>query len=73
MVEILFYETTECILMNFIIPDLVRTEVQSVVFSLRQTIQKVCHGLYVGKDSSSTLDVPSYLYISTYVKFILFS
>ena len=34
--------------MNFIIPDLVRVEVQSVVFSLRQTIQKVCHGGYNG-------------------------
>jgi hypothetical protein len=66
VVEILFYETTECLLMSFFIPDLVRTEVQSVGFSLRQTVQKVCAGNYnFGKDSHA-LDAPSYLFISTY-------
>jgi hypothetical protein len=61
--EVLFYETTECIVMNFIIPDLVRTEVQSVGFSLRQTIQKICSGSITPKQS--VLDAPPYLFVST--------
>jgi hypothetical protein len=74
-VEIVFYETTECLLMSFLIPNLVRSEVQSVGFLLRQTIQKVCSATTGGaatsfslpKASSLTLDAPSYLFVSTSV------
>jgi hypothetical protein len=73
VVEIIFYETTECLLMNFFIPDLVRTEVLAVGFSIRQILQRVSvssstpsltasgHDLTV----SATLDAPNYLFVST--------
>lgn len=64
LAEIMFYETTECVLMNFIIPDLVRAEVQSVGYSLRQTLQNMCSGS-IDSSSQSILDAPSYLFIST--------
>jgi hypothetical protein len=57
--------------MSFLIPNLVRTEVQSVGFLLRQTIQKVCSETTFTflKSSSTTLDAPSYLFVSTSVSF----
>lgn len=51
--------------MSFIIPDLVRNEVQSVGFSLRQTVQRVCAGAFSGTKETSSLDAPSYLFVST--------
>jgi hypothetical protein len=68
IVEICFYETTECLLMSFLIPDLVRSEVLSVGFSLRQTVQKVCSGVSSNSKSTSSLDAPSYLFLSTSVE-----
>jgi hypothetical protein len=53
-VEIFFYETTECLLMNFFIPDLVRTEVLAVGFSIRQILQRVC-----SLSSAPSLTLPS--------------
>jgi hypothetical protein len=56
--------------MSFIIPDLVRNEVQSVAFSLRQTVQRVCSGISSsatgGSRENHLLDAPSYLFVSTY-------
>mmetsp|Transcript_29297 Transcript_29297/g.49447 ORF Transcript_29297/g.49447 Transcript_29297/m.49447 type:complete len:2221 (+) Transcript_29297:134-6796(+) len=45
-VEILFYETTECAIVNFLIPDLVKKEVVAVGDALRMTITKVCDAKY---------------------------
>ena len=46
IVEIVFYETTECAIVNFIIPDLVKKEVVAVGDALRMTISKVCDAKY---------------------------
>jgi hypothetical protein len=67
VVEVIFYETTECIVMNFLIPDLVRKEVQSVGFSLRQTIQKISSSSLTSSKLCGVLDAPSYLFVSTSV------
>lgn len=59
LIEFLFYETTECLMMNFFIPELVRNEIQSVIFILKQTMTI----------SNSTqhwiLDTPMYFFTST--------
>lgn len=70
VVEIIFYETTECLFMSFIIPDLVRNEVQSAAFSLCQTVQRLCFGLSTSTTSlavtSSGLNSKSLLPISLF-------
>ncbi len=61
IVEVLFYETSECVFIHFTIPDLARNEVRSVGFALHQTLQN----LWVeSTDAPPILDVPSYLYLS---------
>ena len=42
IVEIIFYESTECFIVNFVIPDLVKKEVVAVGDTIRATIIKVC-------------------------------
>ena len=46
VLEIVFYETTECLIVNFTIPDLVKTEVVAVGNALRSTITQVCDMKY---------------------------
>jgi hypothetical protein len=46
IVEIVFYETTECAIVNFLIPDLVKREVVAVGDALTHTISKVCDAKY---------------------------
>lgn len=61
-VEVFFYETTECALINFFIPNLVRNEVRSVAFTVHQVIQNL--------SVSSTppiLNVPSYFFVSNHL------
>ena len=69
-IEFLFYETTECMIINFLIPELIRKEVQSAAFSLRRTLQSICsennmNQLQQLTLSNDILDAPSYFFIST--------
>jgi hypothetical protein len=71
LVEVLFYETTECAMVHFLIPDLVRTEVQTAGVALRNIVIQVCTSQSLGLSSSSSsnvlLDAPRYLFVSTNV------
>ena len=61
VVEVLFYETSECVFIHFIIPDLARNEVRSVGFAIHQVLQN----LWIStNDVPPILNVPSYLYLS---------
>jgi hypothetical protein len=60
--EIVFYETSECIIMNFVIPDLARHQVRSVGFALNQAVQNVWRA---AETSAAVLDVPRFLFVST--------
>lgn len=62
VVEITFYETSECALVNFFIPDLARNEVRTVNFALHLAIQRVCTAIVTSND---VLDAPRYLFLST--------
>jgi hypothetical protein len=62
-VEVLFYETSECAMVNFFIPNLARSEVQGVTFAIHQAIQSMC--LSVSEASVPLLDAPRYLFLST--------
>jgi hypothetical protein len=62
-VEVLFYETTECAIVNFFIPDLARSEVQGVTYAIHQAIQSMC--LSVSEVNLPLLDAPRYLFLST--------
>jgi hypothetical protein len=75
LVEVIIYETTECAMVHFLIPDLVRTEVQTAGVALRNIVNQVCTSRSLGLSSSSTassssnvlLDAPRYLFVSTNV------
>jgi hypothetical protein len=62
IVEVTFYETSECALVHFFIPDLARNEVRTVNFALHQAIQRVCSAAFTSND---VLDAPRYLFLST--------
>jgi hypothetical protein len=64
LVEFLFYETTECAFIHFIIPDLARYEIRSVSFTLQQILQNLW---VTSTGPPPLLDVPSYLYVSVNV------
>jgi hypothetical protein len=63
LLEVLFYATTECLVMSFIIPDLVREEVQQVGTVLRTLVRQVCSGSLVA--TGSHFDASTYLFVST--------
>ena len=70
LVEVIFYETTECVMVHFLIPDLVRTEVQTAGIALRNIVKQVCTSQSLSLSSSSSnvlLDAPRYLFVSTNV------
>jgi hypothetical protein len=62
LIEILFYETSECAIVQFVIPDLARHEVTSANYVIMQAIQQICGSHTRGKDA---LDAPRYLFVST--------
>jgi hypothetical protein len=63
IVEIVLYETTECIWVHFLIPNLVTQEIQTVHFALRQSIDAICNkGI---RNPQFFLDAPNYLFVST--------
>lgn len=65
LIEILLYETSECALVHFFIPNLVTAEVRSASFAMQQAVQRVCSS---AKDISAIiLDAPRYLFVSTNV------
>jgi hypothetical protein len=61
--EVLFYETSECAIVNYFIPDLARTEVQGVTFAIHQAIQSMFSSMSEAK--VPILDAPRYLFLST--------
>jgi len=66
-IEILFYETTECAIVHFIIPSLVLDEINNASDALHKAVQKICASLYSEQDKTIVLDAPQYLYVSTNV------
>lgn len=66
LIEFLFYETTECVIMNFFIPELARNEIQAAAFSLRKTLQFMIIGDWEQHTTNRwILDAPAYLFTST--------
>ena len=63
LAEVLFYETSECAVVNYFIPDLARSEVQGVTFAIHRAIQSMC--LSVSEVKVPILDAPRYLFVST--------
>ena len=63
--EILFFETFECLWMNFFIPDLVSKEVKEASVALTNTIEKMCS--MAAPDERHFLNAPAYLFLSTNV------
>jgi hypothetical protein len=61
--EVLFYETSECAIVNFFIPDLARTEVQGVTYAIHQAIQSMFSSM--AETKIPILDAPRYLFLST--------
>ena len=63
LVEVFFYETSEALFLHFVVPDLVRVEVQSATFSLLKAIDQMCQ-----HDSPNVLlNAPEYFFVSTNV------
>jgi hypothetical protein len=69
LVEVIVYETTECAMVHFLIPDLVRAEVQGAGVALRSIVSQLCTSQSFGLASVSSssnvkLDAPNYLFVS---------
>jgi hypothetical protein len=63
LVEIFFYETSETLLLHFLVPDLVRVEVQSATFTLLKAIDQMCR-----QDCPAVLlNAPQYFFVSSNV------
>jgi len=65
-IEIFFYETSECAIVHFYIPDLARNEVRSVGFAIHQAVNKVCTAT-VESAGNMILDAPRYFFVSSNV------
>ena len=63
VIEMLFYETSECAFVHYFIPNLARNEVQAVSFTLHQAVQKICSNIV--DNVPMILDAPRYLFVST--------
>jgi hypothetical protein len=63
-VEVIFYETSECAIIHFVVPDLARNEIHSVKFLLHRAIES----LWVDVPGSELLlNAPEYLFVSTQI------
>lgn len=61
-IEIVFYETSECAIIHYLIPDLARNEIHSVQFVLHKAIES----LWVDVPGNELiLNAPDYLFVST--------
>lgn len=65
LTDIVVFETSECVIMSFLIPDLIQKEVQSAGYILHQALQQIISSSLHQNHSSVILDVPSYLFVST--------
>ena len=65
IIEIIFYETTECAVVQFFIPDLACNEIRSASFAIQQTLQRLC--AFTSHGTSGVLDATRYLFVSTNV------
>lgn len=63
VVEVGFYETSECAIVQYYIPNLARKEVQSVGFILHQAVQSICTDSV--SNTPLALDAPRFLFLST--------
>jgi hypothetical protein len=64
VIEVLFYESTECVLTQYVFPDLACSDVRGVRFTLQKAVQSVCSPLSL---SPPLLDATQYLFLSTNV------
>ena len=64
IIEVFFYETSECAIVHYYIPNLAKKEVQSVSFTLHQAVQKICTNTVID-NADVVLDAPRYLFVST--------
>jgi hypothetical protein len=62
-IELGLYETSECVIVHYIIPNLARKEVQSALFVLHQAVESICTGAV--SNVPLVLDAPRYLFLST--------
>lgn len=62
-IELLLYESSECFIIQFLVPNLAREEVQSVLSTLRNTATSLsCENDAFSMD---TLNTPDMLFVST--------
>ena len=64
-IEIFIYETSECAIVHFLIPNLVTAEVRSASYAMQQAVQRVCCS--ASDVSTIILDAPRYLFVSANV------
>lgn len=65
LIEIFLYETSECAIVHYFIPNLVTAEVRSASFAMQQAVQRVCSS--ATDVSNIILDAPRYFFVSTNV------
>jgi hypothetical protein len=61
-IEVVFYETSECALIHYLIPDLARNEIHSVQFVLHKAIESLWGDV---PGNELLLNAPEYLFVST--------
>jgi hypothetical protein len=64
VVEIVVYETSEAVLLHFLIPNLARVEVQTAMVALRTAITQICRKQ---QQPEVALNAPQYFFVSTNV------
>lgn len=62
VVEMILFETSECVIMHFMIPSAVTNEVRAAFVNVKQIVQNVCAGAYSAFDGA--LDAPRYFFVS---------
>jgi hypothetical protein len=65
MSDILFFETTECLIMSFFIPNMIQKEVQSAGFILHKALQQIISSSLSSEQSTPIFDAPTFLFVST--------
>ena len=64
--EIVFYETTECIYINYFIPQMAYRSFQSVYIDIQRSAEAACYSL---QTRECTLNAANYLFVSTNLSF----
>lgn len=63
--EILFYETSECFLIQYVIPNTAKSEIKTIIKLFQSLTKQICQHIDTGIHDNILLNSSKYFFVST--------